>query len=53
MNQNCIKKVGNTAVSDLTSSNSSQAECDTGDIAIGGYLWCNQCNNWYKFPGYL
>ena len=31
------QKVGNTAVSDLTSSNSSQAECDTGDIAIGGY----------------
>jgi hypothetical protein len=31
------QKIGNTAVSDLTSSNSSQAECDTGDIAIGGF----------------
>jgi Collagen triple helix repeat (20 copies) len=29
--------IGNTAVSDLTSSNSSQAECDTEDIVIGGY----------------
>jgi len=31
------QKIGNIAVSDLTSSNSSQAECDTGDIAIGGF----------------
>ena len=31
------QKVGNTAVSDLTSSDSSQAQCDTGDFAIGGY----------------
>ena len=31
------QKIGNTAVSDSTSSNSSQATCDRGDIAIGGY----------------
>jgi hypothetical protein len=31
------QKIGNTAVSDLTSSNSSQAQCDSGDIAIDGY----------------
>ena len=43
------QKIGNTAVSDLTSSNSSQAECDTGDIAIGGYYGVINATNGINF----
>ena len=57
MKQNCNYTIGNMAQSNLTNTGSSQAVCDLGnttsDIAIGGNYGIMDCNDWYKFLGYL